>query len=61
MTKFLVGHEQDSLKSMHKASDMVHVRDTLSCHNDHLCGTIFKSHRALQSYTKVLLKSMHKV
>ena len=31
-------------------SDMVLVRDTLSCHDDHLCQIIFKSHYALQSY-----------
>ena len=27
-------------------SDMVLVRDTLSCHDDHLCQIIFKSHYA---------------
>ena len=27
-------------------SDMVFVRDTLSCHDNHLCQIIFKSHYA---------------
>ena len=31
-------------------SDMVLVRDTLSCHDDHLSQIIFKSHYAWQSY-----------
>ena len=29
-----------------KSSDMVLVRDTLSCHDDHLCQNIFKYHHA---------------
>ena len=31
-------------------SDMVLVHDTSSCHNEHLCQIIFKSHYAWQSY-----------
>ena len=38
--------------------------DTTSCHNDHLCQIIFKSHHAIQCYgphKQVSLKPMHKV
>ena len=31
-------------------NDMVLVRDTSSCHDDHLCQIIFKSHNAWQTY-----------
>ena len=31
-------------------SDMVLVRDTLSCHDSHLCQIIFKSHYVRLSY-----------
>ena len=31
-------------------SDMVLVRDILSCHDDHLCHIIFKTHYAYQRY-----------
>ena len=31
-------------------SDMVLVRDTSSCHDDHLCQIIFKSHHVRLSY-----------
>ena len=31
-------------------NDMLLVRDTLSCHDDHLCQIIFKSHHAWLSY-----------
>ena len=33
-----------------KPSDIVLVRDTLSCHDDPLCQTIFKSYYAEQCY-----------
>ena len=56
ITKLWVGHKQVSLKSMHNLSgncgldlwpsDMVLVRDTASCHDDHLCHITFKSHYA---------------
>ena len=39
---------------------MVLVCNTLSCHDDHLCQIIFKSHYALR-HKEVSLKSMHKV
>ena len=32
------------------SSDMVLVRDTSSCHDDHLCQIIFKSHHVRLSY-----------
>ena len=43
---------------------MVFVCDTSSCHDDHLCQIIFKSHYALQlwvGHEQISLKSMHKV
>ena len=55
ITKLWVRHEQVSLKSMQKVcglwpSDMVLCRNTSSCHGDHLCQIIFKSHHVQLSY-----------
>ena len=60
ITKLLVGHEQVSLVYAQSLSadcdlhlwpsDMVLVPDTSSCHDDHLCQIIFKSHHVRLSY-----------
>ena len=56
ITKLWVRHKQVSLKTMQNLSadchldlgpsDMVLIRDTSSCHDDHLCQITLKSHFA---------------